>query len=679
MIPKPGRTPTGWSGLLLSQLLALVFLAGCLWRVWLELKYVMPRQLLAGSSQGGVMFAPVLWRQLAAYLAALLLSHLLLGFASYALARLSHSALAGGTPARLRWLVIAWFVALAGIVLAANTTWFVSSQFAGAESWWRQTLAGHYPVQIVGAALAIVILAMLVRAALPMRRALPSRRAAVFGVALIAAVAAAALVRVIGGPSARAGVTPTPHVVLIGIDSLRDDLMIPRGGEVQAPRLREFLASAHRFTDTTSPLARTYPSWLSVLTGRHPVSTNARFNLMPRRVVREGETLAEALSGRGYHATYATDEARFANFDESFGFDRLITPPVGAIDFLLGYGADMPLVNLVASTPAGRWLFPSNHANRAAYVTYEPGHFVARLRREIEITGPSLLVIHLTLPHWPYAWAGERLPRQPQQYRNAYAKAVAAADRQFGEVMALLAEKRVLDNAVVVLLSDHGEALGADGDSMIRKTGTSQEIWNTLWGHGTSVLSPHQFAVVLAMRAFGAAKLPGSPGRRDWPVSLEDVRPTIEQLITSSIPRDLDGVSLLQYLSDPAQAAGLAKRVRFTETDFNTISTVAGRYEASGIVSEASTFYELDPVTGWVQLKAHRVHELIARKQRAAISSDALLAMIPGHGAEPSQFLLTSRKDPLPRRLEGPPDPARDPEAARLWDALRSRFPGEVP
>ena len=43
---------------------------------------------------------------------------------------------------------------------------------------------------------------------------------------------------------------------------------------------------------------------------------------MPRRLVREGETLAEALRADGYRTIYATDEMRFANFDATYGFDR---------------------------------------------------------------------------------------------------------------------------------------------------------------------------------------------------------------------------------------------------------------------------------------------------------------------------------------------------------------------
>ena len=74
-----------------------------------------------------------------------------------------------------------------------------------------------------------------------------------------------------------------PHIVIVGIDSLRNDLTIPRRGTAEhAEHSCLPAASARRFQDATTPLARTYGSWMSILTGRHPVTTNARYNLMPR-------------------------------------------------------------------------------------------------------------------------------------------------------------------------------------------------------------------------------------------------------------------------------------------------------------------------------------------------------------------------------------------------------------
>ena len=130
----------------------------------------------------------------------------------------------------------------------------------------------------------------------------------------------------------------------------------------------------------------------------------------------------------------------------------------------------MPLVNLRRRDPCGGLLFPSNHANRAAHVTYRPRDFVRRLEREIAVDGPTFLAIHLTLAHWPYAWAGNAEPTHPAGVSRRLSRMRSSeVDRQFGDVMRLLGDKGVLDNAIVVLLSDHGEALGGDDDSMMRQ------------------------------------------------------------------------------------------------------------------------------------------------------------------------------------------------------------------
>jgi hypothetical protein len=214
---------------------------------------------------------------------------------------------------------------------------------------------------------------------------------------------------------------------------------------------------------------------------------------------------------------------------------------------------------------------------------------------------------------------------------------------------------------------------------MLRKTGTAMEIWDSLWGHGTSVLSPHQYTTLLAMRGVGRARLPGVPANHAWPVSLEDVRPTLQEFATGSAPTGVDGISLLPFLGDPASASTLAMRVRYTETDFNTPSVLAGKINALRLFHEGAAYYEIVPETGWVQLRRNRLPELMSSKQRAALSRDSLLAAIPGSSDDSVFFLFTDRRSPLPRRLLGRPDPAAEPEAARLWDALQARFPGELP
>lgn len=661
-----------WTGVLLGQGLALLFLAGCVLRAFAEISDIVPSHRVTKSLTPDWILGSPLGLQLATFLAALLLCHALLGLAAFGLARLTEAAFPRSRTTRREWLVAGWFTVLAGLVLAANATWHGSSMFAGGSGWWRREFYGMLPVQAAGAVAAAVVLWLSWKTLRTVR--LPRRLAVVAGVALLAVIALPAGLDASTEPAR----FDEPHVVIIGIDSLRNDLHVPRKQDARVPHVREFLATSRHFTDTTSPLARTFPAWLSILTGRHPVTTNARFNLMPKDALRATDTLAHALRRHGYRTIYATDEVRFANFDESYGFDQMIMPPVGAQDFLLGLGGDLPVVNLVASTATGVRLFPWNHANRAAYVTYEPEHFVARLDDEIDVAGPSFIAVHLTLAHWPYAWAGMAVPDEPPEYRAAYEVALTEVDRQFQRVMQTLADKGVLDNAIVVLLSDHGEALGDERDSMFRSTGTDREIWDSLWGHGTSVMSPHQYGVLLAFRAYGRARLPGHHGKYDWPVSLEDVRPTLEELATGRRPDGVDGISLVPFMANPASAAAIAGRIRFTETGFNTPSTLVGRYGASGLFDEAGSYYRLNPASAWAEMRIERVPELLARKQRAAFTSGQLLAAIPGKRDPAHRYLLTRRNNPAPETLSIPPATAVDPEVARLWAALQARFPGEL-
>ena len=106
---------------------------------------------------------------------------------------------------------------------------------------------------------------------------------------------------------------------------------------------------------------------------------------------------------------------------------------------------------------------------------------------------------------------------------------------------------------------------------------------------------------------------------------------------------------------------------------------LAGKYNASGLIHEGAAYYEVVPETGWVQLRADRLPELMFQKQRAALSRDSLLAAIPAPAGATVSYLFTDRRSPLPRRFQDRPDPAAEPEAARLWDALHARFAGELP
>ena len=106
------------------------------------------------------------------------------------------------------------------------------------------------------------------------------------------------------------------------------------------------------------------PSWVSILTGRAPTVTGARFNLAEGSRRRGQPHDRRRLEASGYHTVYSTDEVRFANIDESYGFDQAVTPRIGASDFMIGTYNELPLASLVINTRVGKWLFPFSYANR---------------------------------------------------------------------------------------------------------------------------------------------------------------------------------------------------------------------------------------------------------------------------------------------------------------------------
>jgi hypothetical protein len=172
-----------------------------------------------------------------------------------------------------------------------------------------------------------------------------------------------------------AGQSDRPHLVLIGVDSLRCDVVGAGREPGLTPNIDNFVRNESQlFTDAITPLARTFPAWTSILTGRYPRATGARENLVARSSLSMVDTLADLMRANGYRTIFATDEVRFSNIDKSFGFDQAITPTVGAADFLLGKANDLPLANLVANSWLGKWMFPATYGNRAATVTYRPTH-----------------------------------------------------------------------------------------------------------------------------------------------------------------------------------------------------------------------------------------------------------------------------------------------------------------
>lgn len=420
-----------------------------------------------------------------------------------------------------------------------------------------------------------------------------------------------------------------PDIIFIGIDGLRPDHV---SAELM-PTVHDLLAGGVQFNDAWTPLARTFPAWVSVLTGQYPATHGAIFNLVSRSSVDDAESLPHQLEALGYHRVHAIDETRFSNIDESYGFDRLVGPAIGAFDFMSSIVSDLPAVNLVANTRAGKWLFPYSHSNRALDVSYRPETFDRALRSAVEHSPrerPLFLVAHFELPHWPFDWAGSRrfvdpaASEQDERSPSKYRRALARADAQVRSLIDALEKSGRLDDAALVVLSDHGEAfIGHEP----RWAGEARTAIDVHAGHGTHVLSGNQYRVVLGLRGYGARMALGEPREIASTVSLVDVRATLSDWLPIPPPgRPQDGKSFWPFIVD----AGLPAETRpvFLETGFSPPSVVVGEPDVAALVAQSAVYYDVD-TRGRLSLRPELVLELAATKQFAAVTGNWILAALP--------------------------------------------------
>lgn len=445
-----------------------------------------------------------------------------------------------------------------------------------------------------------------------------------------------------------------PNVFIVGVDSLRPDFLGYFGSDVKTPFINHFLQRSNVFTDALTPLARTYPSWSVILSGQFPMESGIRTNLAKQDKINILTMLPVLMQQHGYQTIYATDEVRFANFNKQFGFDILVTPPMGLNDFLIGSLNDFPMSNLLINTPVGEWLFPYNYANRPAYVTYQPTSFIKRVLASLKRRDshkPVFMAIHFCLPHQPYLWS--EFDNKSLSMVERYERSIERVDMQLADFFKTLQDQHLLDHAIVVLLSDHGEALAMPGDRITDEAlfvtdkpkshppqfftqRMEKESFNVSLGHGTDVLGLAQYHTLLAFRFFGVGDYP--PKQITGLVSLQSIKPTLLECLFRENAED----SLAKYIFNK-KPQEVARRHIFLENDYTpeVIQTLFPNMH--DVVLEGVKVFEIDPVSTHLFMRNSMQAMIMQSKQLADVYGDWMLALYPQQG-KPSMPILVNLK-----------------------------------
>lgn len=465
------------------------------------------------------------------------------------------------------------------------------------------------------------------------------------------------------------GSTQKPNIILIGIDSLRPDYTglsakPPITRQSLTPHLDQFLKDGTVFTQASTPLARTFPSWTTVLTGQYPNHNGVRFDLYPQNQLNLAGVLPKRLKQQGYTTYFATDEKRFSHIGHHFGIEHALGPKTGFFDFFIGSINDFPLSNLLLNTSLGRWLFPYTAINRSDFITYKPSAFNAYIERKLiqaPQNKPVFLAVHFCLPHWPYIWRDAHLNDLHEQFpRQLYKRSVKRVDTQLAQFVEFLKQHHYLDHSVVIVLSDHGEALLKPNDRIVHYKhyepgpASSPDImhtldnlfnfkgyhFNTSYGHGTDVLSLVQNHIVLGIKTQGIDNPSTYAGKINQPVSTIDIKPTILDLLGWKNQVSLDGRSLVPYLQNKRTQA--FKRPLFLETGLVPPELKRNGKGLPSTLSDILHDYELHADT-MLSLTPQAARHLIPFKQRAVRQGNWLLALYPLHLPNQATILVNTK------------------------------------
>jgi arylsulfatase A-like enzyme len=320
---------------------------------------------------------------------------------------------------------------------------------------------------------------------------------------------------------------PPLTIVLISLDTLRPGRLGVYGNTPEtSPRLDALAKDAVVFDQALAPSPWTLPSHMSMLTGLDPVAhgvRNAAYTLSSNVV-----TLAESLSAAGFRTAAFTDGGFVSSlygFDQGFevfddkrnfkggtnGFARLLPK---ALDWLEDTSAEPSFI------------FLHTFDVHSDYDEGDPD-VLARFRERPVKNGPDDHALHKLTHYFQQVQAGMDHYRRMDELINDYDAGVFEADRGVGRVLDLLEDAGRLDNALIIVTSDHGESF------------YDRELYI---GHGIN-LTDDEVHVPLIVRF---PKAEGGGTRVDTLVGLTDLPRTVLDIAGVEPPTDMGGESLLR-------------------------------------------------------------------------------------------------------------------------------------
>jgi arylsulfatase A-like enzyme len=314
----------------------------------------------------------------------------------------------------------------------------------------------------------------------------------------------------------------------VSIDTLRPERLGVYGNTPDvSPHIDALARRAVVFDQALAPSPWTLPSHMTMLTGLDPVvhGVGSERQALSRSVV----TLAERLRARGFRTGGFTD-ARFLDADYGFGRGFDVYEDERASRGPNGFARLLPRVRAwtAACGDAPYFLFVHTFDVHARYDDTDP-EVLKRFRRRPAPDGPLDHLLAVTRHLYLMRKMGVQRYGRLSLLLNDYDAGVHVADRGVGAIVELLDESGRLDDALLIVVSDHGESFLDHGPFV---------------GHGLG-LTDDEIAIPLVVKFPGDA---GADTRLAEPVDLLDIAPTILEAAGLTSDAALPGESLWRRL-----------------------------------------------------------------------------------------------------------------------------------
>ncbi len=257
------------------------------------------------------------------------------------------------------------------------------------------------------------------------------------------------------------GAAAPPHVIVLSLDTVRADrLGCYAGGRSRTPNLDALAEGADRYRSCVATAPWTLPSHASMFTGLFPFEHGTHGfrvadyvdNAHPLHP--DHLTLAEGLRAAGYRtAAFVANTVYLANrFGLAQGFETDEVRRLGA-----GAMTDRALRYLDERDPGAPCFLFVNYMDAHRPYGMAPASELARLPEEEH---PAMLLERLCER---VMLGGEAPGALGERVSDLYDGGLEALDREVGRLLDGLRERGLLDGALVLVTSDHGEAFGDHG------------------------------------------------------------------------------------------------------------------------------------------------------------------------------------------------------------------------